>query len=566
MSLMSALYVGSSGLRVSQNALNTTAHNVSNAETTGYTRQQVAESDIAYQTIQYNYRSVSKQQLGLGVAYASTRQVRDYFLDQTYRKESGRSAFYEVSYDAMNQLENIMGEPAPADNSYQKTINDLWTSIQELAKDPADSVNQGLFVQRSNQFLEQSLMVYDELRSYQMNLNDQVKDAVDQINEYGNRIKELNDEILMIEAGNVEKANDLRDERNLCIDKLSSLCNIAVTSDVYGNSIVTVEGASFVGRDQVYEIGAYRDVNGFYTPYWVCMAGIAKDENGNIIPNLEASRVVNTDRRISSDINTDIGKLESLLYARGDHTANYTELAEDKYPAIEQSILMNTQAEFDQLFHGIVTAINDVLYEAATNATAKWGDMGYMCYGTDGLDSTKYGKPLVMFEKVASADFTRTSPGSSTSNWQRNEEDVNVPETLITLGNIVINEDLMKQPTLLSFVTPDGETDFETAEKLAQAFDAEEHILNPNLKSKANFSDYYINLVTQVANSGSVYKSLTDAQQKTLDTTENARQEVIGVSTDEELTFMIKFQNAYNASSRYINAVNELLDHLVNAM
>ena len=93
MSLMSGLYVGVSGLQTSQNALNTTAHNVTNSENEGYVRQQVMQATNVYNTIKTTQYGVSDQQIGLGVVYARTRQVRDVFLDATYRKEYGRQAF-----------------------------------------------------------------------------------------------------------------------------------------------------------------------------------------------------------------------------------------------------------------------------------------------------------------------------------------------------------------------------------------------------------------------------------------------------------------------------------------
>ena len=105
MSLWSSLFVGTSGLQTSHNALNTVAHNLSNADTEGYTRQQVEQSDKIYVTLSKSASAVSYQQAGLGVNYSNVKQVRDYFLDKTYRQESGRSMFYEVSRDTLLEVE-----------------------------------------------------------------------------------------------------------------------------------------------------------------------------------------------------------------------------------------------------------------------------------------------------------------------------------------------------------------------------------------------------------------------------------------------------------------------------
>ena len=68
---------------------------------------------------------------------------------------------------------------------------------------------------------------------------------------------------------------------------------------------------------------------------------------------------------ISSDLNTDIGGLKAMLLARGDHRANYTDLAEGKYDSVSQSVVMNIQGEFDQMIHNVVTKVNDILAKAA---------------------------------------------------------------------------------------------------------------------------------------------------------------------------------------------------------
>lgn len=78
--------------------------------------------------------------------------------------------------------------------------------------------------------------------------------------------------------------------------------------------------------------------------------------------------------------------------------------------------------------------------------------------------------------------------------------------------------------------------------------------------------EYYNDLVNQVANSGYAFRSVLANQQNTVEATSNAREQVIGVSSDEELSNMIKFQNAYNASSRYINAISEMLEHVISAL
>ena len=176
MSLFGNLYVGNSGLQTSQNALNTVAHNLTNVDTKGYTRQQVAQSDRTYNTISINASIVSNKQTGLGTYYSETRQVRDYFLDQTYREENGRLSFYNLTYNTFKEVENTLGELDG--ESFNDSLSQFWESIEELAKEPSSSVKQGLFIQRASQFLTRAKAVYTDLSQMQDNLNKQVKDDI----------------------------------------------------------------------------------------------------------------------------------------------------------------------------------------------------------------------------------------------------------------------------------------------------------------------------------------------------------------------------------------------------
>ena len=212
MGLMGSLYIGVSGLQTGQNALNTTAHNMSNIDTTGYTRQQVQQGTRSYNILSKTASANAYQETGLGVNYSRVKQVRDYFLDKTYRQENGRSAFYDTSVSAIEEVEDLLQELQG--ETFSEGIQNLWKAVQELSKDPSNSVNQGVFVQRCNEFITRGRAVYEGLAEYQDNLNSNLKTEVDTINEYGKRIVELNQAILRIEAGGREHANDLRDQRN----------------------------------------------------------------------------------------------------------------------------------------------------------------------------------------------------------------------------------------------------------------------------------------------------------------------------------------------------------------
>lgn len=563
MSLMGSLYKGVSGLQTSNSALNTTAHNMSNVDTVGYTRQQVSQATRSYITISRDTKTNWKQ-LGLGVYYSQTRQERDIFLDKNYRRESGRSAFYDISTDALEEIEYILGESNEG-HEFSVSLDNLWVSIEELSKDPTNSVNQNLFVTRSYEFITRAGAVYQSLCDYQDNLNRTVKEDIQKINDYAARIEELNRTIVKIEASGVEHANDLRDERNYLLDELAKMGDIAYNEDTTGYVNVKMEGVDLVKGGIVNKMALYTDPRtGFYTPYWVMLAKFELNKDGEKIvteEGIEGAKVFDLTRAISSTNNTDIGSLKGKLLARGDHKATFKELK--NYPPdatadpmldinvpidprdrsdtrvegwydehISQSIVMNIQAEFDQLINSVTTKINSILAEAAQSAEAA-GDMEYL--------RDENGNPYQMFEKKIDAE-----------DW--------------TVGNIIINSNLRRNPSLLVLRRQEHSEDNATIEKLKAAFEEQIYTLNPNVQTPVNFISYYKNLVSQVANSGSVFRGIQASQTQTTDAISYAREQVVGVSSDEELQNMIMYQNAYNASSRYINVVNEMLEHILSTL
>lgn len=534
MSLFGSLYVGTSGLQTSQNALNTTAHNMSNVDTVGYTRQQILFGTRAYNTLSVNASAVSYQQYGLGVYYTQTRQVRDVFLDQTYRKEAGRGAFYDTNVQVIEEIEDLYGEFQGVE--FSESLSNLWTAIQELEKEPCALTNQNLFVSRAEEFLTRAKLVYQGLSDQQDNLNQRVADNVETINAYGKELVEINKQILKIESGDVENANDLRDRRNKIIDELSKMGNISYAEDLYGVVTVKFEGVEFVTDSSTNELQLYQDkTTGFYTPYWKNLANFKKNALGQNELDLEAARLYDPSQTISSDLNTDIGSMRAILLARGEKRATYQDVQEsnidDYNKNISQSLLMNMQAEFDQLVYKVTTAINDVLRQAAESEPSS----DYM--------KDENGNPYQLFEVI--------SPD---------------PDVGFTVGNILLNDDLKREPSKLSFRLEDGSEDKETAAKLVNVFSEEAHTLNPNLKTKTNLVKYYSVLVGQLSNTGEANKQIAEAQENTINETFSAREQVLGVSSDEELEFMIKFQNAYNASSRYINVINEMMEHIINTL
>jgi len=579
-----SLYVGSSGLQGAQNALNTTANNLANVNTTGYVRQQILHTDRHYNTFNTN-ASISYQQAGLGVKIGDVIHARDIFLDKAYRTESGRQAFYAATAEAVNEVytfyQELEGE------AFQDSLQDLWTSFQELAKDPSDSVNQNLVIQKASLFVSRSAGVYEGLRDYQKNINQQISDDIDRINELGERIFELNLEIKQVEAGHMETAMTLRDERDNCLDELGSFAEITYKEDVNGMVKVSIEGMEFVDEARVYKMGKLvDDISEFVTPYW---PHTSTPQNG------EYDEVYSFTTAISSEMGTDIGALKALILARGDRTANYNDIlgldpreynkSTATHIGAGMSVMLQAEAQLDQLFHGIVTAVNDLLCPntKASNLLADefQGTDRIQIEDVNGVmhtikaddllldtENTSVGidgelPPTELFKRIGTERYETIEGKDGKTYYKFVPEDPTDTAMQYTIISVEINHTLMEQETKFPHLKQDGQVNYALAEQLAALWDIEGLTVDPNDTNKVTYMDYYSNMIGAFGTLGSVYESTAASLNDTVTSVSNQRQQVIGVSSDEELTKMIRFQNAYNASSRFINVINEMIEHII---
>ncbi len=590
MGLMGSLYTGVSGLQISQRGLNTTAHNLSNMETEGYVRQQTVQADAFYTNIGMNH--ISYLQVGHGVTAAAITQVRDNFLDKAYRKEMGRQQFYEAQYECATEMEEILGETEGV--AFQDSVEELWVAMQELCKEPDNIVTRSSFIQTAVSFIERAETVYTQIKEYQLSLNTNIRNNVDRINTIGDEIRRLNGEIQKYEAGNAEHANDFRDARNLLLDELGGLADITYKEHANGVVTVMLENQSFVSEDIVYHMDTrlLENDTGMIEPYWPTFGDIP---------------VYNFDPLPSSEANTDIGTLKGLLLVRGDKVGKHTDIPvepdkadytdetgyfyKDDYEEayreyekeveaynmqIEASAIVSVQSQFDQLIHGIVTTINDLLCpnkEVVTDTGEK-----ILIFDKEnapvGMDEN-FTPGEALFNRKSMERYEKTIACIEVDGmfqevevWKYNEEDASNNYSLFTLGEIKVNENIMKDPSLIPLSTNDrtGNYAVEICHELMSKWQEPFSTLTPNEYKKHNFNEYYTEMIGALATKGEKFKNVYQGQETLVNSVQNQRLAVTAVSSDEELTNMIRFQQAYNASARYINVVGQMLEHLLNAL
>lgn len=603
-----SFYVGNSGLVNAQNAINVTANNLANVDTPGYVREQVRFSDKSYITRVNPTIRTNMQQNGLGVSVSDVAHARDIFLDKAYRRENGRSEFYSSMYNAVAYVEDILQETDGEE--FKQSVADLWKAFQEFGKDPSNSTNQSLILQKSELFLSRTASVYSDLQKYQENINEEISDKIDRVNEIGKRVNELNYEIMKVESNGLETAMTLRDERDYLIDELSGYLNIEAKENSTGQVIIKAEGVTFVDEDGFNKIGLRVKESakgtGFYTPFWGHLSDAAKGETGY-------TDVFDFSMDISTEYNNDIGSIKALLYARGENygeyeyldtkaQANFSQEFKDKYAysKIDDCVVAETQAEVTYLLHKVILAMNDIMVPNKTmsadeiQAAAGNGATSITAYDTNGKEyqitsstkildaencnvgADKKIPPEELFVRDNCERYTEVTYTDQNSNPQTlyvyNEEDEYDTNTLYKIGNVSINPDLLKEVTKMPVYRQNGTADSNGAvdmslgTKITAAWQQTSMVIAPDDTVPCNFEDYYDKIIDRLGISGNVYYTASQTMSATVASVDNQRQQVIGVSSDEELTNMIKYQSAYNAASRYITVISEMTDTIVSGL
>lgn len=599
-----SLYVGASGLQSASHGLNTTSNNLTNVNTEGYVREQVVYEDRTYRKI--GNAAISTQYAGLGVQVGTIVHNRDIFLDKAYRQENGRYSFYSASSEAVQEVITHLQETEG--KAFKEAIADFEEAFEEFAKEPSDTVKQNLVLQKASLFLARSKAVQQGFEDYQTIINSKIKEKLNRINKIGKEIVDYNKRIQAIEAAGVEKAMDLRDKRDLLLDELSGMVKISYNEDHTGVVHVEIEGVEFIDDINYYPIETLEDKRTKYvTPYWPQLSEIVSEDD----ESLNKYYMVFDTTNVAADKNTDIGEIKAMLLARGEGWSTYRDFydeegngltSEDYKKGIANSIMMNSEAELDTLFHEMVTAINDIYSPLTTveNAYASATNMSYTYTDKNGdlvtvsgdkipknlriLDKEKCSvgsdgelPPRELFVRVGCDRYQEVTLTYTDENNQPqtetmyvyNEENPDDPGQWYTLKSTFVNEELIKQESYiphLKYGVNKGAVDYDIGINLSSIWNKQDFHLNPSDTTPCGYNGFYVKWIGEIANTGNVYKSTEQSLEGTREEIEFSRQGVIGVSSDEELTTMIKYQSAYNAASRYINVVNEMIEHLLTSL
>lgn len=603
--LMASFNAGVSGLHSAQASLNTASHNLANAQTVGYVRQQVVVTDSFYRTTPGVHNDVL--QIGTGTTIVKTRQIRNTFLDAQYRLQLGRQCFYEANEKTVWEIEDMLGELQGEE--FQSSITDLQSALASLAEYPENIVYKDQIVSVATQFIERAQVLQEELNTYQTSLNSEVQKQVDKINSIVTEIQDLNRKIRKYEAIG-EDANDYRDKRNEYLDQLGQIINFEVNEEKDGMITIYSEGAYLLdSANQYFLTTEYESpTSKLLKPVW--------ENGGNFFRSGDLS--------FSSSNNSDIGSLKGLLVARGNYAANYINVpvkpveSDKKYmvngafnqdaydrdmdqykkdlevynASVGASVIMTVQSQLDTLVHGIVTQINDILCPNVEMQVQQTDDAGNVVLDADGNpvlvtimvldeknslvgDDENSSIGTELFSRRGTERYEKVTvigaDGNPVEVYKYNEENPEDEYSLYTLNELIVNPTVLKDSSTIPVKYNDSSDHpnayaYDEVLKVAKSFENIIGTLNPNSLTTYDVLNFYKGMVSELSITGNVWHGIVTNQQTTVTSLESERQNVMGVSTEEELSDLIKFQRCFDASARYITTISEMLEYIIEKL
>ncbi|QGM31037.1 flagellar hook-associated protein FlgK [Bacillus sp. N3536] len=490
------------GLYTQQAALYTTGHNISNANTLGYSRQRVnMEATLGYPGTGLNAPKIPGH-LGTGVQAQSVQRIRDQFIDRQYRQESTKLGYWESRSNAISQMEDIMSEPS--EFGLNASMDLFWKSLQDLSANPENAAARKVVVQQGIGVAESFNYINKQLSDIQGNIKNEILTSTDDINSILKQIASLNEQIQAIEP-NGYLPNDLYDARDVLLDELSQNFPIDIEyTKSGGNALAIAEGSVKVSIKT--KAGSVEVVNGKFAGE-LTPTGMTDNEkfepfNGfTVTGNGVAGGPINYD-----DMEVNKGKMLSLIdsYGHGTDATN----AVGYYPEM--------LAKLDQMALAFANKFNEI-HNGGTDLN---GDPGKKFF---------------------------------------------IPKAGTTISAASISVDAMfeSDPSLVAASSSTGK----------EEGNGKNAILLANMKSEilgdlnnATVQSFYQSMIGKLGVDGEQANRLAYNSATIKLTVENNRASVSSVSLDEEMTNMITFQQAYNASARMITVIDETLDKIINGM
>lgn len=602
MSNFFSLEIGKRSVLMHQTALSVTGHNIANANTPGYTRQ---VPDIVTTPPWHSpalVQSGKAGQLGTGVDIAAINRIRDEFVDSQIRHENKAEGYWDAMQNTLAKIEVILNEPTK--DGLRGVMDMFWESWQDLSLHPESEAVRAVVVQRGMSLAEAFNHTHRQLVELREDVNAQVKVKVDEVNSIAMQIADLNQQILAVTISG-KRPNDLLDKRDLLIDDLSRIADIKVFTNK--NNMVTlqlgdrvlVEGKNYnrlgVNTQQEMYMVIWEDTQTRAKISGGELRGLldARGSSGNeddssdykeIIPNmiddlnaLAKTIIINTNSIHRSGYSLNNDKENEYLYPDGRNFFNQPTNINEPYD----------WAKFMSLDEDIIKDSKNI----AAAASPTWGEDE-----ADNLIKANFGDGSVALEIAQLKHYLNNSE------WRVDSGEINLSVNPFSYSVTITIDNVPTSITVNNNATPPDPAPIQNMHDLAVALQEQIDTVNNGVLKGKIMVRCNGNQLTFYSHSGTFKLGDTDATEVTgtirqvsdddywrsvcadigvlsqesqrvlknqevlLNELENKRQSVSGVSLDEEMTNLIRFQHAYNAASRFITSIDEAMEVIINRM
>ena len=605
------LEIAASGLRAANAALNTTANNISNTNTAGYSRQEVVQEAMNPLRVFSTYGCA-----GAGVNTLAIERIREQFYDNKFRQNETKLGEFDTKAYYCKMIEEYLTDDGKT--GFTSIFDQVFATLQSLANDPNNTSVKSSFVSTVKKLTDYFNNMYGDLQNLQKDVNDEIKIRVDHINSIAQDIATVNKQINTIEMTGAT-ANELRDKRDNLIDELSAIVDVEVEEspiyDQWGNDtgatrcIVRIAGGQVLVDMNDYnqlictarssdEKVNQTDVDGLYDIKWTngtnfgmyneSMGGALKgliqmrDGNNGEYFHGTVSNVIYAGNTTTVTIDTDALYLQSMIQCKlsdtggviniGDQLYYYTDWTFDgdgkytftidnkKSDQALTAVKMGRQATINQnVDYQGVPYYMEQMNEWLRDFAKKVNDIF-----TEGLTSDG---------KDAGILFTGSYP---TNTGEYREDELNDSRHngkgyyYITAGNVTVIDELLKDPSLLGTRenVDDPESPGEEQDGVEQNNQVKKVISMISDKNQFSFrgrdAGGFLECVLSDAILNSSNANTFYATYLSLETNiDNQRYSISGVDEDEEAISLIKYENSYTLASKMISVLTEVYDRLI---
>ncbi len=561
--LFSALDIARAGMLVSQVQLDVTGHNIANVNKEGYSRQRVEVT-----TRLPNYRPYGA--IGRGPAITDIRRIRETFLDKIYREQYPALGRTETIANYFVRIQDIFQEPG--DTGFSSHLSRFFDALQDFANNVEETPVRVALVQEGEALAQSLNEIARQIYLLESNTNEEIRNTIPEINSLIMRISELNKTIRDTEITG-KSANDLRDDRDLLIDQLSKIVAITARERDDGQVDVLLGGVEIIGGTKYRTLSTIVD------------------------PSIDPTRpdflsVVFTDNQEQAIISD--GSLAGLLYIRDTELRRIKEQLNEIARVIAGSInRIHSQGRGLELYNSAIQStisITDVSNPLTSNDIPYSVDNGsfqLLAYDNSGnlvntltvvisassttlTDIANQINTSPFFNaSIDSNGYLTITPSSGYSFRFANDTSgvlvaigMNPFFTGYTASTIAVNQDLVKNPRLISsgYSTNINETGDNTA-SLAMANLRAQRILSDSTQTA---DEYYQSMIVQIGINARANSDVLEMERSFINDFNRRRQEISGVNLDEEVTNLLLFQRAFEASTRIITVTDRMLDALLN--